>query len=171
MKNVVGIAFLAGCMAMAAWAGETTGSAPPLGKLASLVGTWRGETDMKHDGKMEPFTVSYKLTAGGSALVETLMAGSPHEMVTMYTRDKGDFIATHYCMAQNQPRMRAKDTIEDNRLDFEFVGATGMASPEAAHMHSLSIAFTDDDHITQTWSHFEGGKETSKVVFPLTRQK
>ena len=141
----------------------------PLGKLASLVGTWNGSQTMGEKGKMEAFTVTYKLTAGQSALVETLMPGTPQEMITMYTRDKGDFVATHYCMLRNQPRMRAKDTLASNKLMFDFVDATGLATPEDPHMHSLMIEFTDNTHITQTWTHFDGGKETNKVVFALTR--
>jgi hypothetical protein len=169
MKRYLAVAVLL-CFACAA-RGEEQQSESPLGKLASLVGTWQGENDMKNDGHMVPFTITYKLTAGQSALVETLMAGTPHEMVTIYTRDKGDFVATHYCMLRNQPRMRAKDTLADQKLNFEFVDATGLASPNDPHMHALAVEFTDADHITQTWSHFDGGKEVRKVVFHLTRQK
>ena len=158
------------CFAVAVW-GEEKQSEAPRGMLASLVGAWQGEGDMKHDGHQEQFTITYKLTANQSALVETLMAGTPHEMLTIYTRDKGDFIATHYCALRNQPRMRAKDTLADKKLAFEFVDATGLASPNDAHMDSLAIEFTDGDHITQTWTHHDGGKEAGKVVFRLTRQK
>ena len=169
MKKCLVMAILVCCAA--AVRGEEPASAPLLGKLATLVGTWQGECDMQNNGHKESFTVTYKLTAGQSALVETLMAGTPHEMVTLYTRDKGDFVATHYCMLHNQPRMRAKDTLATNKLSFEFVDATGMASPNDAHMHALAIEFTDADHITQTWTHYNGGKETGKVVFQLSRQK
>ena len=169
MKTQLVVAVLV-CVACGVRGAESQAESP-LGKLASLVGTWQSEGDMNHDGKSESFNIAYKLTAGQSALVETLMAGTPQEMITVYTRDKDDFVATHYCMLRNQPRMRAKDTLADNKLAFEFVDATGLASPNDAHMHSLAIEFTDNDHIVQTWSHYKDGKETGKVVFHLTRQK
>ena len=171
MKNSILLLALLASASLAVRAEEKKEAAPPLGKLALLAGTWKGEADMNHSGKKEPLTISYKLTSGDSALVETMMPGTPHEMVTIYTRDKKDFVVTHYCMMQNQPRMRAKDTLADKKLDFEFVDATGLDSPNDPHMHSLSLVFTDDDHITETWTHYDDGKKVGEAVFPLTRQK
>ena len=51
-----------------------------LEKIKSLVGTWVGE--MKHGDKTMPTSVSYKLTGGGSAVVETWNEGTPMEMVS-----------------------------------------------------------------------------------------
>ena len=170
MKSVLMVVMLL-AVGTALQAGEKKPGPSPLGSLVSLAGNWSGEADMMHNGKKSPISISYKLTSGDSVLVETMMVGTPHEMVTIYTRDKGDFVCTHYCMMQNQPRMRAKDTLADKKLDFQFADATGLDSPNDPHMHSLTIDFQDADHITETWSHFEDGKETSKTVFPLTRQK
>ena len=49
----------------------------------------------------------YVLTGGGTALVDTLFPGAPHEMTTVYHRDGADLALTHYCAGGNQPRMRA----------------------------------------------------------------
>ena len=50
--------------------------------------------------------VEYRLTAGGSALVETLFPGASRgQMVSMYYDRKGKLAMTHYCMLRNQPGM------------------------------------------------------------------
>ncbi|HET6425971.1 MAG TPA: hypothetical protein VFG20_19935, partial [Planctomycetaceae bacterium] len=52
-------------------------------KLKTLVGTWVKADD---SGKPTEEVVSViKLTAGGSAIQETLFPGQPHEMISMYT--------------------------------------------------------------------------------------
>src|SRR5215831_17550034 len=70
-------------------------------KLKALVGNW---TMAGGDGSV---AVNYRLTGGGSALIETLFPGQDHEMMTVYTIDKGDVVLTHYCTMGNQPRMKA----------------------------------------------------------------
>lgn len=56
---------------------------------------------MKDEGEVR---TTYKLVAGDSAIEETLSHGN---MVTMYHPDGNSLMLTHYCVAQNQPRMRA----------------------------------------------------------------
>src|SRR5436190_21302907 len=63
-------------------------------KMKTLVGTW---VTADKDGKPTDEVVSViKLTAGGSALQETLFPGQPHEMISMYTVDGSDLVMTHY---------------------------------------------------------------------------
>src|SRR5437868_15374337 len=84
--------------------GDTAGT-PQLDALKGLAGEWTGKAkhgDMEHEA-----TVTYKVTAGGSAVVETVFPGTEHEMVTVYHQDGDDLVLTHYCMLGNQPRMRA----------------------------------------------------------------
>lgn len=133
-------------------------------KMKSLVGTWKGK--MK-DGS--DVTLSYRLVAGGSTLEETMSHG---DMVTMYHLDGGNLMLTHYCAAQNQPRMRATAfKAGDSALKFSFVDATSLSDPNAVHMHNLAFSFRDADHITQEWTMFDGGKEAQKVVIDRARAK
>ncbi len=46
--------------------------------------------------------------AGGHAVEEREMVGSPHEMLTIYHMEGSDLVATHYCMLGNRPRMTAR---------------------------------------------------------------
>src|SRR5215203_87185 len=73
-----------------------------LEKMKQLAGTWLlvGE-----DGKpTEQVASVIKVTAGGSAVHETLFPGQPHEMISVYTIDGLDMVMTHYCVLGNQPR-------------------------------------------------------------------
>ena len=79
-------------------------------KIKSLAGEWQvAHAPGEHGEHGEHAgTVSYKVTAGGSAVLETLFAGTDHEMVTLFYMDGDDLTLTHYCMLQNRPLMRAE---------------------------------------------------------------
>ena len=77
-------------------------------------------------------TVEYRVTAGGSVVMETMFAGEPHEMITMYTVDGDSLVATHYCSGGNQPVLKlnaAKSTADE--LVFDFVSVTGTHTHDA----------------------------------------
>ena len=76
-----------------------------MNQAKKLAGTWLAADQ---DGKPTDQVVSIiKVTAGGSAVHETLFPGQPHEMVSIYTVDGPDLVMTHYCVLGNQPRMKA----------------------------------------------------------------
>lgn len=139
------------------------------GKLKQLIGKWEGVTKM--GGKNQKMTVSYKLTSGGTALLETLCPGTPHEMVSVYTADRGDITMTHYCMLGNQPRMVLEESDQPNQMKFEFDGGAGIKSSKDPHMHALTITFIDPDHVKQEWAFFDGGKQKSVETLNLERKK
>src|SRR5690242_6473548 len=87
---------------------EAPRPAPPsrLDVMKRLAGDW---IQVGPDGKASDQVVAtYRVTAGGSAVEETLFAGTPHEMVTVYHMDGDDLVLTHYCVAGNQPHMKAE---------------------------------------------------------------
>ena len=135
-------------------------------RLKQLVGAWEGTSYMGKEG--EKVRVEYRLTAGNSALVETLFPGTPEEMVSIYHDRKGKLAMTHYCMLHNQPRMTLKK-IDARTLDFVFAKDNDINPAKETHMHALSIAFEDNDHIVQKWTTFEKGKAKGVVTFKLTR--
>ena len=136
-------------------AAAQSGANPGFDKVKTLVGEWEGKTA---DGKAAQ--VSYRLVSSGTALMETLSPGGEPEMVTMYTADGKRVAVTHYCSANNQPRMQtAPLSASPQKLDFAYVGATNLASPTAGHMHRLVVAFQDNDHFSQDWTWKEKGKE------------
>lgn len=140
-----------------------------LGRLSELQGEWISG-DQNSDGKPD-VTVTYRLTAGGSALVETIMPGTPQEMVTIYTRDGEGWLLTHYCHIGNQPRMRGAAVAGSSaiaELAFTFVDGTNM-QPTDMHMHAMKLTFADEGRLRHEWTLFQDGAEKQKIAFELTR--
>ena len=135
-------------------------------RMKALVGVWEGTAKMHNEG--EKVRVEYRLSSGGSAVVETLFPGTPHEMISVYYDNKGQLTMTHYCALRNQPRMKVEKADAQN-IYLMFAGGTNMDSKKDAHMHSLTISFADKDHIVQKWTQFVGGKEKDTSVFELSR--
>jgi len=138
-------------------------------RLKQLVGSWEGMMDM---GKgTEKITASYKLTSGGSAILETVFEGAPHEMVTVYHDNPNRKLTmTHYCMLGNQPKMVLKG-MENNQLMFDLSKDADIDVANETHMHAATIKFEGKDKMTQHWTEFKNGKETKGVEIAYTRIK
>ena len=156
---------------------KAAGKLPPaptnanLEKMKKLAGTW---VAADKDGKPTDQVVSViKLTAGGSAIQETLFPGQDHEMVSIYTTDGPDLVMTHYCMLGNQPRMKLDPKGKANELKFVFAGGTNLDPAKDMHMHEGSITLVDDDHMEWTWCGYVGGKPADghQVSMKLARKK
>jgi hypothetical protein len=143
-------------------------------RIKTLVGTWKSQTthskedDDHHKGES---TVTYKLTGGGSALVETQLPGQAHEMVSVYHLDGDELRMTHYCAAGNQPRVKL-DRINStpDHLIFVFDGGTNLDARKDMHIHGVQIKFLKDGKVDSTWEGYEGGKSTGMTTFSLTKQ-
>ncbi|MEE8366950.1 MAG: hypothetical protein V3S30_01400, partial [Thermoanaerobaculia bacterium] len=89
---------------------------------------------------------------------------------TMYHLDGDRLMLTHYCMAKNQPRMKADLTSSDlNTLRFSFLDATNMKSPEDGHMHSAVFRFVDENEMKQSWTFRKDGKDSFTEVIRFER--
>ena len=175
MKRLVPLLLVAVCLSLAglfvAHAGEHQ-SAPYTGstefeRMKQLVGTWEGKSGMGKEG--EKVRVEYRLTAGGSALVETLFPGSAEEMVSVYHDQKGKLAMTHYCMLLNQPRMTLRKA-DAQTIELVFArNGNDINAAKEKHMHAVLITFTGNDHITQKWTLFENGKDKGGLTLNLTR--
>ena len=144
---------------------------PGLERLKKLAGTW---VMADADGKPTDQVVSViKVTAGGSAVHETLFPGQPLEMVSVYYCDGGDLVMTHYCMLGNQPRMKADPNSPPNQLVFKFAGGSNLDPARDKHMHEGTLTFIDDDHIQWCGVCWEGGKpvEGHQCQMKLVRKK
>jgi len=145
-------------------------AAAALARLATLGGDWKG-TALWTGGRSGEYAMdaSYSTTAGGSAVVETLTQDGVPMMTTVYHVDGADLRMTHYCAARNQPRLKAsRIDLADGAIDFAFVDATNLASPDAPHVSGLEVRFGDADHLTITF-RFEGGGKASFERISLQR--
>jgi len=92
------------------------------------------------------------------------------DMITMFNLDGNRLLLTHYCAAGNQPRMLATASADGKTITFDFLDATNLSSPDAAHMAHVVISILDTNHHTEEWTFADHGKEM-KEVFDLWRKK
>lgn len=121
-------------------------------KLKGLVGEWKPEGEA-------PGVITYRVTAGGSAVVEEIFPGTPHEMVSVYHMDGDAVKMTHYCGAGNQPHMKlnlAESTPE--LFIFDFDGGTNLDPSKDMHMHDQKYTFKSSDTLETKWQGYVNGK-------------
>jgi len=138
-----------------------------LQKIKALVGTWVGEID--HGKGPMPVEINYKVTAAGSAVVETFHPGTPMEMVTVYHDEKGKLAMTHYCMLGNQPKMKLVDSSE-NKVFLDLVEKS-IFDKDKPYMSALTIDFLCEDKIRHTWGCCDGGDKHRNMSVEFIRKK
>jgi len=134
-------------------------------QMKSLVGEW----EAVQDGVQ--IRETYTLTANGSALMAVTRPANEPAMITMFTVDGDHLIATHYCVAGNQPQM-VTDVPNDLQrgVTFTLARVTGLRTPDDWHNTGVTIIKEDSNHMTQEWTYLYKGK-TGKTVFHYTRKK
>ena len=133
-------------------------------RLRSLVGAWQGTSPAG------PVSVDYTLVSNGTALMEQLDGNHDTHMVTMYTPDGAALLATHYCAAGNQPRMRAQASPDGKSLDFQFVDVSNAKSGTGDVMRRLVVTFVDARHFNQQWTSRDASGKENTVLFQFTRR-
>lgn len=145
---------------------------PAFETLKSLEGHWVGPAVWDQGGQLGnvQFEVSYKVTSGGKAVLETMMPGTPGEMVTLYHLDGEDLVLVHYCTSGNQPRMKLEPASEPGDLKFRCLGGTNMTEADS-HMHSVRLRIVDADRIRGEWSSVKGDVVNWVAEAELARRK
>jgi hypothetical protein len=137
-------------------------------RLKTLVGDWKG-VYKGAEGTMEG-KAQFKVVSGGSAIVLSMDEGEAGEMITVFHPDgQTAMMATHYCSAQNQPRLRLAKMTSPNQLVFEFVDGVNI-DPKQHSMKKLVITIVDADHHTAEWTSEADGKPWAGK-FEYTRVK
>ena len=150
-------------------AARASPAAAQLETLKALAGTWTGKA-AHGNSPGEDTSVTWRVTGAGSAVLETIAPGTPHEMVTLYHLDGDALMLTHYCAAGNQPTMRARPSKDPSVIAFDFVRGTNM-KPGDMHMHSARIVLAGGDRLETEWTTWSGGKAADSAKFSLARQK
>jgi hypothetical protein len=131
--------------------------------LKGLEGNWAGKNQQG-----QPIQVTFRMTAGGSALMSEILGHGPENMITMFHMDGDRLLMTHYCGAGNQPRMKVVSS-DAKSVSFEFVDGTNIG-PGDGHMQHVTFTEADADHHVEEWVFLDHGKEI-KEVFTLARTK
>lgn len=122
----------------------------------TLVGEWVSRP--ADDGR--EVRVDYRRTARGTVLVETWQPGTPGETVSVFHRDGGRVLATHYCAQGNQPRLALRDGAGTSFV-FEYVDATGLADPARSHLHHLELVPRADGGLERVETYRTRGTDTT----------
>jgi hypothetical protein len=168
MKTPIVLLIVLVVVASVAWADQSPSTQPskPDAKTQAafenykkLAGQWRGKSTKGWDELLD-----IKIIAGGTCVLETSEFAHGKDpqnaMATVYHLDGTNLMLTHYCMAKNQPRLRATQIDETGKnIIFEFLDGTGMASRDVGHMDKVKVRFVDDDHFKSQWTFYAKGKE------------
>ena len=132
-------------------------------RIRTLAGEWEAA------GPEEKIRVTFQLISDGTALMETMKAGTEN-MVTVYHPDGESILMTHYCSGGNQPRMRARKSGGAGSITFQFVDVSNLKGSGDGHMRRLVIKFQDADNVIEEWTWKEKGQENTST-FHLRRVK
>ena len=131
--------------------------------LKGMEGNWAGKNQQG-----QHIEVSFRMTAGGSALMSEIHGQGPENMITMFHMDGNRLLMTHYCGAGNQPRMKVISA-DAKSVSFDFFDGTNIG-PGDGHMQHVTFTEPDADHHLEEWVFLDHGKE-SREVFTLARVK
>ena len=135
-----------------------------LEKFKSMVGTWEGK-----NAQDEPVVDTYRLAAGGTAVMSENKMGS-EDMLSLFYVDGDHLLMTHFCPSGSQPRMRAAISADFKTVGFDFLDAANLPNPQKGHMSRAVYFFPDADHYTEEWTWMQDGKATT-FRFEMQRKK
>ena len=147
-------------------AADESGGPSALSQLKTLAGNWEGVFEWtgarSGNGAMK---ATYYTTGNGSALVENLIMENAPVMTSVYHLDGADLRMTHFCGAQNQPRLKARQIdLPKGIIDFDFVDITNLRAPDAPHVRGLEMRLIDPNHLTITFLFQSGAKESREKI-------
>ncbi len=160
---------------LVAWAALVTQPAPAadaadaFDRLKALEGDWVAATDGPMTKKGD-LVSRYRVTAAGTAVIETNYPGTDHEMVTVYYSEGDSLVLEHFCMEGNQPRMRAR-SIEGSTIRFAYDGGGNIDDPRTdRHMHSAWVELVGPDELRSEWTELENGEPVLVVPSHVVRK-
>ena len=167
------IAFLA---LAAGLAGPSLGAAAPtsagaasLERFKALAGEWVAAEDGPMSKKGD-LVARYAVTAAGSAVVETVFPGTPHEMVTVYYPTAPTWCsrtsawrATSRACAPRRPPARGSTSPS--------TAARNIDPRSDRHMHSAWFEFVGADEIRSEWTEHRGRQARASSPSHLVRKR
>ena len=141
-------------------------------KLKTLAGSWEGRVSTvppAADIEGKPMQVSLRVTSMGHTLMhEATGSGRPDDPVTMIVVDGDRLLLTHYCDANNRPRMLGKMSPDGKTVEFEFLDVSG--NLQYGHMQHAVFTFVDENHHIEDWTYLQPGDKPVKAHFELQRK-
>jgi hypothetical protein len=124
--------------------------------IKEQTGKWEFSGEHDHGGGSN--TCTFRPTAAGSAVIETIFEGEPHEMISMYHMDGDDLLLTHYCSFQNAPVLKFVKSDKPGEIKFVFHGGTNLDPKVDSHLHEGSFIIKDANTIETRFIAHTNGK-------------
>lgn len=137
--------------------------------LKTLSGDWEMSGGHDHGGGSN--AVNFRTTAAGSSVIQTIFAGEPHEMITVFHRDGDTLLLTHYCALQNAPVMKFEKTDKPGELKFVFHGGTNFDPKVDAHVHEGVFQIKDANTLEMNFVSYSNGQPDEMPASTLKRKE
>jgi hypothetical protein len=124
--------------------------------IATMAGEWERSGGGHDHGKSKLTT--FKVTAAGSSVLETIFPGESSEMLTVYHRDGDELLLTHYCALHNAPVLKFEKSDKPGEIKFVFLGGTNFDPKTDMHVHEGTLRVKDADTVETTFVTFSDGK-------------
>ena len=157
----------------AAYAEMPEGWAPPkpsaeLQRMKALEGNWT-VTEKTAEGGSKTTTIQYKVTSGGTAVIETIDPGTAHEMITVYHDKAGKLAMNHFCMLGNQPEMELTSS-DGSKIELQESAASKSLLNGQLRMSSVVIEQPNANTLIETWGGTNAdGTPGKPMVFNLKK--
>jgi len=146
-------------------------------RLKAMEGSWDAKVELiagEAEEETGPLTArhDFRVSGAGTVVMETMGAGSDHEMINMYHMDGDDLVLTHYCAGGNQPTMKLdREMLAQGKLHFDFTGGTNLDPALDDHIHSATLDWNEDGTVSSDWTSWSGGAEAAVMQFVLNREQ
>ena len=140
-------------------------------KLKTLTGSWQGQLSVVPpvpEAQGKGAQVTFRVASRGHTLMHDLkVEGMPDNPLTMLVVDADRLLLTHYCDADNRPRMIGKSSPDGKTVEFDFLDVSGNVGH--GHMHHAVFTFVDENHHTEDWTFMMAGDRPMRAHFDLQR--
>ena len=136
-------------------------------KIKELEGIWQGPYEWTGaktgNGKLK---VKYSTTGYGSSIVEDIIAeDGTVSMTSVYHMDSDDLRMTHYCAANNHPRLIAKSMDNSGKyVDFEMVDITNLKSKDSGHVYGVRLEWISAQKLNIIFKYRSGDAKSRELI-------
>ena len=173
MKSLRRMLFVVVLLALGSAAFAQSDAQKSFDQLKTLAGSWTGLVSTvppQADIEGKPMQVTLRTASMGHTLMhEATGSGRPDDPITMIVVDGDRLLLTHYCDANNRPRMQGKMSPDGKTVDFDFLDVTG--NLQYGHMQHAKFTMIDADHHIEEWTYLRPGDKPVVAHFDLQRAK
>lgn len=140
-------------------------------RLKALAGSWEGRLTVDPpvpDMAGRSAQVWFRVASRGHTLMHDMrIEGLPDNPLTLLVVDADRLLLTHYCDADNRPRMIGRASPDGRTVEFDFLDVSGNMAH--GHMRRAVFTFVDENRHTEEWTFMMPGDKPMRARFDLQR--